>query len=176
MCSQTHQRRMTGRCAGASNIGRVKRRCSPSLSTSPTVAPRPLCITHEAVLVFVRSPPLVTCCTCSARATSYSQPLDTVHLRGFKAEVAQCSSQALAADLLRDADVRGMMRKLPTVRSKLVALVDMALLNMDVRGTRPKRTWAHLLGSDDDVAACVAEACALHDAGNLWGRCCRSPR
>ena len=60
------------------------------------------------------------------------------------------------------------MRKLPTVRSKLVALVDMALLDVDVRGTRHKRAWAHLLGSDDDVAACVAEARALHDAGNLW--------
>ena len=64
-------------------------------------------------------------------ATSYAQPLDISYMRGFKAEVAQFASQALAADLLQDADVRGMIRKLPKVRNQLVDLVDKALLNMD---------------------------------------------
>ena len=63
--------------------------------------------------------------------TSYAQPLDISYMRGFKAEVAQFASQALAADLLQDANVRGMIRKLPKVRNQFVDLVDKALLNMD---------------------------------------------
>ena len=100
-------------------------------------------------------------------ATSYAQPLDISYMRGFKAEVAQFASQALAADLLQDADVRGMIRKLPKVRNQFVDLVDKALLNMD-NGTHHKRGWAHLLGSEDDFAGCVVEARALHGANLLW--------
>ena len=100
-------------------------------------------------------------------ATSYAQPLDISYMRGFKAEVAQFASQALAADLLQDADVRGMIRKLPKVRNQLVDLVDKALLNMD-NGTHHKRGWAHLLCSEDDFAGCVDEARALHSANLLW--------